>query len=452
MSEPIQDTRLLKDYAKKINDTVFNNVEIIKFYKRYVYSLSSLTGKIEGGEASILDIFQKAFGNGVKIEKISGDVASKVSGTYDAFLITLPNQESLYFRSIVTSRGSLANKDLTPNKLGLDGKTFTLLELDIAVKDGLAKQTELPANVLNLAYQLLNSVKPTLSLDVDRQFMACINEVSSSDVKIIGKNFGEVLVAKWCLLTKPDAISVNFPRSEANPLADFSVNFRNKPPLNISSKFEAGARASVKSFLNKNTPIPAGATTEEKTALAALLQVTDGDSIVSGLLEAERLLQTREYKGIQQLTGKTTPTLADISDLVKRTLKELNITKNSVITPDQVKEFRFKLWDFYSDIAGGAPRDADSLMKIEALPDNQKYHPITYAFSVALAMKFNTENIYHKILNEVAQSIKAEQIYAEFKQSGIEFKIKKFSESKFSFKAGAFTHKSDNVRMKVDMK
>ncbi len=106
---------------------------------------------------------------------------------------------------------------------------------------------------------------------------------------------------------------------------------------------------------------------------------------------------------------------------------------------------------FYSTIRGAGFPKMDSMSQIKALGKNNYFHPILYAFSVALANRFNTMPECKTVLNKAANSIKAEQIYLEFTATGIAFKVKKFSDSTFIFAPGAFAYRSDNVRMKVKM-
>ena len=456
------DAKTLKKYAEDLNKHVFNNAQVITYYAARTtgYNVPSLTGKLEGGEDGLYDITKKVFGNQVKVEKLSGDLANRVSGKYDAFYVKISEDDGFFFRSVITNKGNLSNKDLTPAKLNLNDKTLFKNNFDEAVTTSLTKQNNLPIDILNLAYKLLKAVETVGdNLKPSAEIVRCLKDIPTRDLNILGKNFGEVILAKWCLYNKPGAISIFFPREEANPLADFIVNFNDKPPLNVSAKFEQGANASIKSFLNSDTALPKGASKDEIIAFKAVMEVTYGKSILLGLLEAEKILNTPEYKAIKKMCKNQIVTLDTISNVVLNALKTAGIDSTKTITQSQFDTFKAQLRPFYESInyAGfpGSPTNlalaSDSIKKIALLPDNKKYHPIFYAFSVALAKRFNSFPEFTEILNKAATAIKAEQIYLEFNMNAIKVKSKSFQKSKFKFAAGALSYRADNVRMKVEM-
>jgi hypothetical protein len=281
--------------------------------------------------------------------------------------------------------------------------------------------------------------------------------ITASDLQKIGKNFGEVVIANWCLYNKPNAISIFFPDEENNPLADFVVNFTlasKIPPLNVSAKFEDGANASLNSIIRKDSVPPVGATPAQEKAFNAVKAVAH-DAVIDGLLNAEEILKTPEYKAIKAMCPGQVPTLTSISAVVENALKNSGILLSGDDTPYITSEhhirFKEQMKPFYSTIKWGGFPDKDSLIKIAVLGKGKYYHPVLYAFSVALAARFNTNPEFSSILNLAATSIKAEQIYLNINNATLSIKVKVFSESKFEFAAGAMTYKADNVRMKVKM-
>lgn len=451
----------LTEYVNKINNNVFNGVQIVKPYlDTRSGDTASITGKIEGGETAILAAMKSAFGNQVTIEKLSGSAARRISGTYDSYAINIASNDGFYFRSIVTSTRSLSKKDLTPVKLNLHDKDINVRNIDDLVLSQLNIQS-IPTNIRQACCALLASIKKSTNsnankfdISVDQSVIDCINSISTTDLKIIGTNFGEILVAKWCLYNKLGATKIRFPKEESNPLEDFKVYFQDGTELNISSKFEGGANASISSFLNEKTELPNG-TAQEKQALEVLKAISTGN-IINGLLLAEQILNTEEYKAIKLLckVRSGNVTLNDISHLVSEVLTAAKITSKSTnITPNQIAIYKQLMKPFYDSVNNlGFPRN-ESFAAISRLADDKKFHPILYSFSSALAKRFNESKIYTSVLNKVARSIKAEQLYLSFESSSRKIVIHKktFSDSSFTFAPGAIAYKADNTRMKISM-
>jgi hypothetical protein len=455
------DIPTLKKFESQINKEF--GAEVVKYKPaRNAFNLPSLTGKVEGGVEGFSVIMRKVFGDKVTVEKITGEIATRISGKYDSFAVAVSKTEGFYFRSIIGDRGSLTDKDLTPTKLNLGGKTLTKQNFDEIIEAGLINNSELPLEVLTLGHELLYLSKNSgLSIKTTSEIKKLMGSISSTDLKKFGKNFGEVLIANWCLYNKPNAISIFFPEEENNPLADFIVNFSStskKPPLNVSAKFEGGANASLNSIIQSNSKSPAGATDTEKKAFDAIMAVAY-DKILDGLLNAEHILDTPEYKAIKQMGGGVTVTLGSISKTVEKAMIASGITKGmkwesgNAITNNKYQAFLNEMEPFYKLIPGksGGRPDINTIPKILALGSGKYYHPVLYAFSVALADRFNTNVEFSNVLDKAATSIKAEQLYLDISTNNISIKVKEFSKSKFQFAAGAFAYKADNVRMKVKM-
>lgn len=451
------DVAKLKFYAAQINKELGLDVVKYRTPRSGGYQLPSITGKIEGGIDGFSVIVHKVFGKSAKVEKLTGDIANRISGTYDSFIVTLSNTEGFYFRSIIGERGNLTDKDLTPSKLKVDGKILTKQTFDEQIEHGLAFNKDLPIEILHLAKELLSVCSNTgTSIKTNPQIVKLISSITSTDLKKFGKNFGEVIIAKWCLYNKKNAISVFFPEKENNPLADFIINFTpasNMPPLNISAKFKQGANASLNSIIPKGCKPPVGATDIELKAFNAIMEIAYGSSILEGLLNAEILLDTPEYKIIKKMCGGGIVTLQSISDLVENTMTECGITKNTSWGNDQYRAFLKKMEPFYNLIQGkgSGKLKIDSFKKILASPPGKYFHPILYAFSVALAYRFNNNIEFSSVLDKAATSIKAEQLYLDISSQTINIKLKEFEKSQFKFTAGALAYKADNTRMKVEM-
>ena len=475
------DDKQIKAFVAIINTKAFGGEPVVTYHKaRSAYHVPSITGKIDGGIKGITAKMQTAFGKSVVIEQLTGVIAAKISGKLDSFLVKFrvgKDEWGFYFRSIVSERGSLADKDLTPTKLGLGGQTLKKGDFIEVVNKGflLAANANLSEDILALGKALLIlSQNEGTSISINKPIKNALAKILAPDLKKFGKNYGEVLLAHWCLYNKPHAESIFFPLAEANPLADFVVNFNSKSkiaPLNVSAKFEDGANASVKSILQADTKPPKGASADEEQAFNAVKAVAFGN-VLQGLLDAQILLNTKEYQIIQKMYVETCEklrkdkrkdkpkdacskniTLDTIAKVIEWVFYSLDITPSAKITQPKYKAFLTKMEPFYSLIpgqSGGRPKFT-SMAKIAALPKNKYFHPVLYAFSVALSAKFNTEQKFSSVLNKAAKSIKAEQIYLDISDDAISITVKVFSASKFKFAPGAYVYAADNTRMKVKM-
>lgn len=457
------DAAKLKEYSKKIN-AHFGGQDVVKPYNdtRNKIGVPSITGKVEGGIVGITALMKKIFGVRTTVTQLSGEAAKKVSGKFDSFQVDVKPGSGFYFRSIIGSSGSLTEKDLTPNKLNLAGKTVKKNDIVTEVEAALLNlATELPMEILDLGIELTNIAKGKgTTLQVTPHMVKLLESISSSDLKKFGKNFGETVLAIWCLHNKPHAESVFFPQDEANALADFVVNFSKQskiPPLNVSAKFEGGANASLNSIMPKGAKAPESATDKEKAAFDAIMAIAY-DKIIDGIINAEKILKPPEYTAIKSMMGSgVSVTLDSISKVVEDAMTDAGITTSTNWdSPDGKKKYEnfLKIMDpFYKTIPGaskGKPA-IKSMKQIAALGRGKYYHPVAYAMTVALASRFNDNVEFSSVLDKAATSIKAEQIYLDFNARNITVKVKQFSKSKFKFAAGAIAYSADNVRMKVEM-
>ena len=455
METQTQNKNKLNASINRINDH-FNST-VVKYYNdtRNPTAIPSISGKIEGGIDGITNIMKTIFGVETKVESLSGPIARSISGTYDSYEVRISPINSFYFRSIIGEKGALSKKDLTPVKLKLNGKTLTKKNVNSLIEEGLKNNSDLPLEVLELCRNLINLAKNKgLNIIVTPNISKLLKTISKADLKKIGTNYGEIVLAIWCLYNKPNAESIFFPKEENNKLADFIVNFSTAskiPALNVSAKYEAGANASLNSIIPSDCKPPESATTEELKAFNAVMSVAY-DKIIDGLLNAEKILNTPEYVALQKMIDGNV-TLNSISKLVENALNIAEINSKETPSLDQYNKFLEVLEPFYKLIPGkqkGKP-NINSMKSIAALGTGKYHHPIYYAFSVSLADKFNNDDKFSHVLNKAANAIKAEQIYLDITNNNININIKHFSESKFIFAAGAIAYKADNVRMKVKL-
>jgi hypothetical protein len=450
-AEKYTNAALLKNYVAKIN--AYFGSDIISVYSRDG-SLKSITGSISGGKEAIELVMKNVFGKTTKIEQLSGDVAKSVSGKFDSFLVKLSTGGGFYFRSKIGVKGVLHDKDLTPAKLHLTGKKLTKVNFDDEFNQGVTNSAyDLPINMLDLMQQLLLAVSvKSDTIPINTNVKDLMGVLTSTELQIFGKNFGEIALAKWCLYNKPKAKHVFFPIEENAALADFLVTLSTDEVLKISAKFESGANASINSIISKGSVAPKGFTPEENNKFSAIMAVVE-QPILKGLIMAEEILDTPEYKAIKKMCKGGIVNEKTIGDVVEKALMDSGIPKNSPsssITKEKISKFRKIMDPLYSKIktdSQGFPKDV-SFSKIAA---GKFADPVLYAFSVALAARFNADETYTKILNKAAQAIEAEQIYLKFTPTNITVTKKIFAESEFIFISGAMTHDADNVRMKVQM-
>lgn len=447
----------LSPIERSINDHFGSDVVKRYYDPRNKSSVPSITGRIEGGADGIKAVMTTVFGSPVTVEKLAGESAARVSRTYDSFLVST-SSGSFYFRSILRSLGSLTGKDLSPGKVGLAGRILTKENALAIISDGISANKDLPLEVLDLAKNLAALAKsPGNVVYLGEDVRELVRALTPSDIKVLGKNFGEVVLAVWYLYNTRDAVSVEFPRYENNPLADFTVNFSRdsgRPPLNVSAKYELGANASLNSIIKPGQELPEWATVEERRAFEAVMAVSHG-SIVDGILRAEQILDTKEYRVIRDMV-RAAPTLRNISDLVENILYQAGFLPSTNWSDQsevrkKYEAFMVLLKPFYDATGRAGIPTIQSMRNIVALGHGKYYHPILYAFSASLAKTFNMSHVFTDVLNKAASTIKADQAYLTIGPSSFRVEIKKIESSKFKFSAGAIAYKADNTRIKASL-
>lgn len=305
-----------------------------------------------------------------------------------------------------------ANKELCPDKFGLNGKTLTGLEIISHLKSNLNYSKEINDELLELAIKA-NS-KGLLIPDTN------LSLIRSVDLKTISKDYGEILGAIWAMKNL-GFTSVKFPLSPNEPLLDFYANKNDELPLAFSIKSGSGSKTSIDNIIKAakaNIPVGGGKledylTREEEKAIEVLKKINTL-SMRNGMIEAHKILETA---GIQELAKVMDIPVDDIT----------NDTINSWLKAKTLPEIKTELQSFYSSVKS----KPDEKMWTETRNINRL---VIGPLGQSLPILFNKENSpMLSVLNKIANIIVMHQLNVNVSKNSITFKVSEFKDSKFVF-------------------
>jgi len=223
----------------------------------------------------------------------------------------------------------------------------------------------------------------------------------------------------------------------------------NEIKIEISAKFEEGGAPSIKAIVDKIDKVYKSPTGEEKSDIDILKILgtsgVKGESISFRLLKVAKILNIDGYQFIQEVTKKPDPTLNDINVLVNK------IAIGYETTELRINAFREIFKPYYTMLKNEV--EDTSLRAVFA----SKYYPNSYSpvikpLGTWIANYMNTHNNFQTILNNVSRSLETEQIYLNFKSTGMTFEKKLFKEATFKFEYGGLGKNSNNGGIKFSMK
>ena len=223
----------------------------------------------------------------------------------------------------------------------------------------------------------------------------------------------------------------------------------NEIKIEISAKFEKGGAPSIKAIIPDIDKVYKSPTEEEKRDIDILKILgtsgVKGESISFRLLKVAKILNIDGYQFIKNVTKKTDPSLNDIHVLVNK------IAIGYETTELRIKAFREIFKPYYTMLKNEV--EDTSLRAVFA----SKYYPNSYSpvikpLGTWIANYMNTNNNFQIILNNVSRSLETEQIYLNFKSTGMTFEKKLFKEATFKFEYGGLGKNSNNGGIKFSMR
>ena len=223
----------------------------------------------------------------------------------------------------------------------------------------------------------------------------------------------------------------------------------NEIKIEISAKFEEGGAPSIKAIVDKIDKVYKSPTGEEKNDIDILKILgtsgVKGESISFRLLKVAKILNIDGYQFIQNVTMKTDPSLNDINVLVNKIAMDYETTEL------RIKAFR-EIFNPYYKMLKNEVEDTSLRAVFASKYYPNSYSPVIKPLGTWIANYMNTNNNFQTILNNVSRSLETEQIYLNFKSTGMTFEKKLFKEATFKFEYGGLGKNSNNGGIKFSMK
>ena len=451
------------DVSKKI-ETILKSKSIPSKIKpsRYRSEIKSLTVSTLD---SLESIMSKA-GIPAIISEISLQDQKLISGKYSPKLVeitedfsTLKKGDKFFFFSMKTSGGRLRDKDLTPDELKVQNIIFTnKSSMDSKIFAAISNLKNFDDDIISV----LNGLYTTIANSPNNQTKVTIpdpikkemNGLSTSELNIIGKNFGEIISLRWSLnqTFTNNFTKFNFMNLSNYPLVDYVVYVKegNKEvPINISAKFAQGAAPAlseiIKTFETSGSKFN---TTEERNVYQTLKSLsTKGTGTISDrVLSAAIASNAPGIAELKKILNKQNFNKNDIQlDIAK-------IAKTNKTKEERIKAFTQKYSKFY-DAVGSSVGDK-SFNTVFYTDRFDKYHSLIISpLGYGLVKFLNNNMLYQKVLNNICRTLDVNQIYLNFSAGNSEmvFEKKIFSDSQFKFDWNSNAQNADNGSIKFSM-
>jgi hypothetical protein len=348
---------------------------------------------------------------------------------------TAKQGSNIIFANNQNTKGSYDAKSLTPTGLKIkEDHYFKSNQLIEAIIRGIKRKFK---NNAAIEYPLLGLVTDIHAFNSKYKFnspqeisditdIIKLNEdlsdaltfLGSSDLAVIGKDFGEILGAIYMLNIIKDNDGVMFP-SGNNPIVDFYLD-----GYGISSKYKAGAAPTLSGIINNINRD--SITSNEETDLLEIFDIITKNGVTESYIEIAKFLNSQGIVKLSEIFN------VNIKDITKDFLQNKAIEyKENDINPLQ------ELGEYYNIIG----RHPSSNIDWKRFKSKTLYHgiftgPLSYHVADLLNGKIGSSK-YLDALNSIIKKTEVKQLYLNFmlKNNAVQFNIKSFSDpkSKFSF-------------------
>jgi len=390
-----------------------------------------------------------------KVEKGNFGAGSK-SSTFDTYKVEvtkpvagLQKGDTAFIVNQVTKEGTIVAKSLTPTNLNLTGKTFTdenklasyvNAQLPKIIKNAelvkaLSEVTKDIARGAHTKFKNVSNIKEHEDVvNLSASTAKSLSKFSSTDLNIIGKDFGEVLGAIEMLKSVEDpGTGVEFPGGN-NPLVDFFLD-----GYSISSKYQAGAAASLIQVIKginpkRLTKYP------DQLELYKILQAAVESDTAESYINVAKLIKSKGLNALASCLGVAPKAV---------TIKTINYALTKIFKgksdAQKTKILMSKFGNFYEAI-GRSPRQENlNWAKIGDKYFGLILSPLAYS----VADELNSNPKYTKALKEILSKIEVKQIYLDFNlsKSSASFKVRNFSSATFKFATNVSTYNPTNSKL-----
>lgn len=395
-----------------------------------------------------------------KIQKIApGDYANGAkSGDYDTYKIEITKPvagleagDETFVANQITEKGSIVQKALTPGKLKLPGHRFTdENQLASYVSNQLPSTIKNP-ELIKALDSLMNDIaenaetkfknvsdiiEHTDIVELDEETKNLLKSFTSTDLNIIGKDFGEVLGAIAMLKSVQNAGSgVEFPAGENNPLADFSID-----GYNISSKYQAGASATLTAIIKNIDPKKQLKGKQDQIELYEILKSVVLSGVAESYVNVGKAIDSKGLKVLAKCLGMSVKQVNPES--INQMMSDLFKGKN-----DQKKDalLHSTFDDFYNTIGRSPKKGGINWAKLGSNYYGLVLSPLAYS----VVDELNANPKYKKALKDILSKIDVKQLYLDFnlKSNSATFKLKNFASADFKFATSISVYNPTNSKL-----
>ena len=189
------------------------------------------------------------------------------------------------------------NKELTPDALGLAGKTMNTRSIFTAVSKQINAKYEKPiADSLIKLLKSANTKKTEVLLNPDLQMKA-------TDLAKVSADFGEIMAAVWSM----NALrfkKVYFPIASNEPLIDFyGVRIGIQYPVSVKSG--GGGKVTVQNIINaiENRAKTANSTDLSAEKSLVIFKTVNDNPMKAGMIKLHQIMKTDSIKALSKATG-----------------------------------------------------------------------------------------------------------------------------------------------------
>lgn len=306
---------------------------------------------------------------------------------------------------------TIRNKALTPDGLGLGGKTIKKSEFLASANNSINKTTAISDTTKKFLIELLEKSATTTN-----SLSNVIDAISEKDKKIIAKDFGEIAGAWWFLnnYDKGKLQYIEYPARSNEPLVDYYALYSNKLKVKVSAKAGKGAAPALN---------PIWAEIDKKNFTGNDLKIKNFISLIvnndgkKSIIEASKFYNAECYKIFAKIINKPNYTVQDIESW-------LSLHKSPKVLYDLLTK------QYYSKIGRSVP--LDSITKI--LAQDKNYSGIILSpMAYALMDEVNKNEQFVDFLTKVCNSLGVQQLYIDIKKNNFIYTLEDFAKSKFYF-------------------
>ena len=440
-----------------VKDLQDQDIEVKKKTSRYQSKYKAL----EVATNADLKTFFSTYGYSVDVAEADPTIQKIISGRYKAVIITIKSgqlkNKEFYCVNSYTEKGTIKKKQLSPQTLGLDKQKYTSTDMfDNAVTKCIEQlKIDDPAKkFMRSVFDLAKSGSSKI-VSFDEKTKNAYSLVKPQDIQAIGTDFGEVVSLRWVVNQKEYSGFKYFYFSDVpnEPLVDYVVVLvfnDHEVKMEFSAKYGAGAAPALSGILKhipKAYPKP---TAKEKPILGVLntLAVKQaGKTISDNILEACKILKHPGYVSLEKIIKKKNLTLEDITQFISHYITN---PKNVKTSAARIKLFNQYFAEFYSTI-DKTVENASLETVFKTNHYSKVFSPLISPLGYSLVGYMNNDPVFSEVLNNVAREVEVQQVYLNFTSTNMAFKIKQFSDAKFSFDYGANAKDSGNTGIKFRM-